>query len=326
MTYFITAVRLFAVGILLAFAGSAAAQQVYPIKPIRFIVPYPPGGSTTNIARLVGQKLNEAWNQPVIIDNRGGADTIIGTEALAKSPADGYTIILVACTHVINSSLRQNLPYDAIKDFAAVATLTNTESILVAHPSLAANNLQELITLAKSRPGQLNSATVGSGTVTHLAGELFNIMVGVRIQNIPYKGTGQALTDLIGGQVQLSFNNPLAVIPHVKSGRLKAIAVSGERRLPALPQVPTFTEAGLPGFDAKNWFGVLAPAGTHREIIDKLAAEIARILAKPEVRETLINQGVEPLISTPAQFSALMKADFAKYADIIKTANIKLEN
>ena len=324
MKFSTTWARAWTASVLMVLAGSAAAQQIYPSKPIRFIVPFPPGGANNILTRLLGQKLAESWGQPVIVDNRPGGNTVIGTEALVRSPPDGYTIMLVVSTHVI-TPLLLSTPYDPIRDFAPVATVDSGELILVLNPSVPANTLQEFIALVKSRPGQFNHATPGSGGITHLAAELFSIMTGVKMQHVPYKGGGPALTDVIGGQVQLIFQSPPGAIPYIKSGRLKPIAVSGETRLPALPQVPTFTEAGLPGFDVKFWHGVLAPAGTPKAIIDKLSAEIARILNMADIKEKLASQGATPFVSTPEQFGALMKADYARYAKVIKTANIKLE-
>ena len=315
--------RIVAIGVLIAIAGVAAAQQAYPSKPIRFIAPYPAGGPAGALARLVGQKMTESWGQPVIVDHRPGGNTVIGSEALIKSAPDGYTIMVVNTAHIINAHLLPNLPYDSIKDFAPVGTIGSTELVMAVHPAFQANTLQEFIALAKSKPGQLNFASAGTGGVFHLAGELFNSMAGVKLQHVAYKGTAPGLTDLIGGHVHMAFVVPLSVAPHIKGGRLKGIAISGATRLPALPQVPTFTESGLPGFDARFWFGVLAPAATPKEIIDKLSAEIARILALPEIKENLLSQGMEPFISSPEQFAALMKADLAKFAGIIKAANIK---
>lgn len=325
MRFFAAPIRLLVLSLLLAFAGSASAQQGYPNKPIRFIVPYAPGGSTSNVARLIGQKLTEAWGQQVIIDNRPGGNTVIGSEALAKSPPDGYTISLAASTHATVPHLLASLPYDPIKDFTPVATLVTTQLVLVLHPSVPANNLQEFIALAKSKPGQLNFASVGTGSSTHLAGELFNNVAGVKMQQVPYKGTAPALTDLIGGQVQLNFDTPITSIPHIKSGKLKAIAITGKTRLAALPQVPTFAEAGLPNYDFQLWMGVLAPAGTPKEIVNKLNTEIAKILTMPDMKEKLVSQGLEPFVSTPDQFAALIKSDITKFGQVIKTANIKLE-
>ena len=310
--------------VLLAWPIVALAQATYPAKPIRLIVPFPPGGSTTIIARLIGQKLTASWGQQVVVDNRGGGNTIIGSEALVKAPPDGYTILLVTSTHVINPSLLAT-PYDAIRDFAPVATLVGTETLMVVNPALPANNLQEFIALAKSKPGQLNFATSGSGTTNHLAIELFSILAGVRMQHIPHKGAGPAVTDLIGGQVQMFMNNAVPLTPFVKSGRIRAIAVSGGTRLLSLPEVPTFTEAGLPGYEVKSWQGILAPARTAKGVIDKLSEEISRILRRPDVRDNLLIMGAEPFISTPQQFSALIKSDMVKYAKLIKEANIKLE-
>jgi len=319
--------RLLIAGLLVALTGPAAAQQAYPTKLIRFIVPFPPGGSLDPVARLVGQKLAESWGQAVIVDNRPGGNTVIGSEALVKSPPDGYTILLVGgSTHLINSLLIKNLPYDSIKDFAPIATLVRSEYLLVLHPSVPANNLHEFIALAKSQPGKLNYSSSGSGNLNHLAGEYFNMLAGVKLQHIPYKGGGPALTDLISGQVQAHFNVPIGLAPHIKSGKLKAIAITGENRSASLPQVPTFTEAGLPDFDLKSWQGVFAPAGTPKAVIDRLSAEMGRTLTMPDVREKLANQGMEPFFSNAEQFAALMHTDLARFAKIIKISNIKFEN
>ncbi len=308
----------------LLYSALAQAQTHYPAKPIRLIVPFVPGGSTTIVARLIGQKLTDAWGQQVVVDNRGGGNTIIGSDAMVKAAPDGYTILHVTSTHVINPSLLKT-PYDAVKDFAPVATMVATETLLVVNPSLPANNLQELIALAKAKPGHLNFASSGSGTTNHLAIELFSIMAGIKMQHIPHKGAGPAVTDLIAGQVQVFTNNALPLTPFVKSGRIRALAVSGETRLLSLPDVPTFTQAGLPGFDVKSWQGILAPAKTPPAVIDKLSREIGRILRAPEVRDTLLVMGADPLVSTPQQFSALIKADLVKYAKLIKDAKIRLE-
>jgi len=318
--------RVFALlGVLMALAGPASAQQVYPSKPIRIILTVAAGGSATVFTRLIGQKLTDSWGQPVLVDNRPGGNTIIGTEAVAKSPPDGHTILLASAAFVTLPSLVPHLPYDAMRDFAPVATLVGTEFLLALHPSVPANNLQEFIALARSRPGQFNFASAATGGPTHLAGELFNMMAGVKTQHVPYKGAGQILPDLLGGQVQFSFIGPANVAAHINSGKLKGIAYSGRTRLPVLPEVPTFTEAGLPGFDVRTWYGIVAPAGTPKAIIDKMSTEIAKILAMPDVREKLLSQDAEPLISTPEQFAVLMKADMARYAKVIKAAGIKIE-
>ena len=324
MKNFSAVVRTVTVGLLMGFAGSVAAQQDYPNKPIRLIVPFPPGGSTTIIARLIGQKLTESWGQQVIVDNRGGGNTIIGTEALAKSAPDGYTILLVTSTHIINPSLLTT-PYDALKDFAPVATVVGTETLMVLSLSVPANNLLEFIALGKAKPGEINYASSGSGTTNHLAGELFCILAGVKMQHVPYKGAGPATTDIIGGQVQMFMNNAVPLIPLVKSAKMRAVAISGPNRLIALPEVPTFAQAGLPSFDGKSWQGILAPAGTPKAVVDKLSREIAKILATPEFVEKLAVLGAEPFVGSSEQFSELLKTDMVKYARIIKAANIKLD-
>jgi tripartite-type tricarboxylate transporter receptor subunit TctC len=323
---FSTIVRIVSCGLVMMAGGPVIAQPVYPGKPIRMIVPFPPGGSIDPVARLISPKLAESFGQPVLVDNRPGANGTIGTDILAKSPPDGYTIILLgASTHVTNALLMRNLPYDSFKDFAPVATIQRSDYVLVVHPALPANTLKELVALAKSRPGQISYASSGNGNLNHLAAELFNMMTGVKTHHVPYKGGGQALTDLMSGQVQMHFSVLISAIPQIRSGRLKAIAIGGDTRFAALPQVPTFTEAGLPGFSLRPWQGVLAPARTPRPIIDRLSGEIARIVALPEIRERLVSLGMQPLISTPEQFAALMADDMAKSSAVIKAANIGLE-
>ena len=326
MKLFPIVARMLIAGAVVAFASSIAAQQPYPTKPIRLIVPFPPGGSTTLVARLVGQKLSETWGQPVIVDNRPGANGVIGSAELVKAAPDGHTILLVVNTHAINSLVMRTLPYDTIKDFAPVATLYSFELVLVAHPSVPAGNLRDFIALAKSKPGQVRYASGDNGGLTHLASEMFNTEASVKIQSIPYKGSGPALNDTVGGHVETYFSSPTAVLQFIRTGKLKAYAISGKTRSSALPEVPTFAEAGLPGFDASAWCGILAPAATPKEIINKLSTEIARIISTPEFRENLVSQGLETLVSTPDQFAALIRTDIAKYDRIIKTANIKFDN
>ena len=311
-------------GALIAAGCGTFAQQGYPSKPIRLIVPYPPGGGTTIVAHLLSTRLNESWGQSLIVDNRGGGGGIIGTTAMLQAPPDGYTLLLASSTHVTNPLLLA-VPYDAIKDFAPVTSLYSSELVLVANPKLPANSLQEFIALAKSQAGKLNYGVVSVGGTTHLAGELLNVLAGIKTQHVAYKGAGPAMQDLIGGQVQFSFVAPAAALSYLKNGQLKAIAISGERRLPAMPQVPTFAEAGLPDFQSRVWFGILARAGTPKEIVDKLASEIGRIMMLPEMKEKLAGQGQEPFVAGPEQFSAVMKSDMARYANLVKSANIKLE-
>jgi tripartite-type tricarboxylate transporter receptor subunit TctC len=302
------------------------AQQPYPSKPIRLIVPYPPGGTTSTFARLIGDKLTASWGHNVIVDNRPGGNTIIGTEMLFRAVPDGHTIMFLDSAHVINPSLFPYLPYVAVKDFAPVGTLATTELLLAVHPSVPANSLQEFMAYAKARPGQVNYASSGTGSVSHLSSELLNMLAEIKLVHIPYKGAAAALTDLMGGHVQMYFAAPISAIPHVKAGKIKAIAVPADTRLTALPDVPTFREAGMPNFSARNWYGVLAPGGTPRPVVNKLSTEIARILRMPDVRERLTGMGMNPLVTTPEEFTALMRADLAKFAKIIKTANIKPEN
>lgn len=322
MNFFTPFMRLCTTSLLLAFALSAGAQQSYPNKPIRLIIPNPPGGGTDIIGRMIGQKLAERWGQPVIVDNRGGANGFIGGEAMARAAPDGYTIGLITTTHVISPSLFP-APYDAIKDFAGVAGLARAEQVLVSHPSLPVNTVSELIAYAKSRPGQLNTGSGGAGSMPRLASALFDMMTGTTIQNINYKGTAQTMVDLLGGQIHLSFSLPAAAIPHIKTGKLKAIAVSGDSRMPALPDVPTFAQAGLSDFRIDNWYGIVAPANTPAAIINQLSAEIGKILTIPEIVEKINGHSMEPFIANATQFSKLMQTDMAKYSNVIKTANIK---
>ena len=308
---------------LLLIAGPAAAQQDYPSKPIRLVVPYSSGSSDV-VARLVGPKLSEAWKQPVIVDNRPGANAVIGTDAVAKAPPDGYTLLMALGTHVISPHLIAT-PYHSLNDFAAVATVAAAELGLGLHPAVPASTLQEFIALAKSKPGQLNYSTTQIGGNQHLAGELFTILTGAKLTAVPYKGGGEAMSAVVGGHVQAYFGSIASLAPNMRSGKLKGIAVSGDRRHPAVPDVPTFAEGGVKNFDVRLWYAVLAPAGTPKPIVDKLSAEIRGILAAPEFQATLAKQGLDAFISTPEQFSALMKSDFDRYARIVKTANIKVE-
>jgi len=324
MIGFNAVVRMAIVGLIIGLAGSVAAQQTYPNKPIRIIVPFPPGGSNDVVGRTLAQKLAESLGVQTLLENRGGGNAIIGTDVLAKSPPDGYTIMVTSITTHIITPLLMHTPYDALKDFAPVSTIDSSESIIVIHPSVPANTLQEFIALAKSKPGQLNYGTSTTSGVVMTAS--FCIRAGISMQHIPYKGAGPVLTDLMGGQIQMFFSTPSSMVAFVKGGKLRAIAVTGETRLPALPNVPTLTESGIPNFDMKGFRGVLAPLGTPKPIIDKLSAAINKILIMPDVREKLASQGMDPFILTPEQFAARMRSDTAKYAQVIKAANIKLEN
>jgi tripartite-type tricarboxylate transporter receptor subunit TctC len=310
-----------------AVATSQTAQttQNYPAKPIRIIVPYAPGASTDAMARLFGTEMQKTWGQSVFNDYKPGGNTIIGSEALTKSPADGYTILLVVNTHAINPLLSK-LPYDPIKDFAPITTIGVSEYMLAVHPSVPANTLKDFVAYAKSKNGELNYSTSGAGGLGHLSAELFNMLAGVKSQHIPFKGGAPSVQALVAGEVQLCFIHPINVLSLIKAGKLKAIAISGKNRLATLPDMPTFAEAGMPALESTNWFGMLAPAGTPRDILNKLSAEMNRTQMAPEMKEKLTAQGVEPFPGSPDQFAALIKSDMDKFAKVVKAANIKLEN
>lgn len=301
---------------------TAAAE--YPEKPVRIIVPFAPGGPNDILARVVGQKFTESWGRQVIIDNRAGGGTIIGSELAARATPDGYTLLMVSTSHAVNPSLVKKLPYDTLRDFAPVIRLTASPNVLVVNPSVPVLLVSELIALAKARPGEINYASGGTGTATHLAGELLCITAGARMTHIPYKGAAPATVDLLSGAVSWMFGTILPTLPYVKAGRLRAIAVSGAKRSPALPDVPTVAET-LPGFEAESWYGIFAPAQTPREVIAKLNRESARILGTSEIREYLLREGAEPVGGTPEEFAAYFKSEIAKWARVIRDAGIKSE-
>jgi tripartite-type tricarboxylate transporter receptor subunit TctC len=303
-----------------------AAADTYPTKPIKLVVPFPAGGATDIIARVVAQKAHEAWRQPVIVDNRPGAGGNIGADLVAKSPADGYTLLMgTVGTHAINSSLYSKMPYDHLKDFQAVTLVATVPNVLVVHPSVPAKSVKDLIALAKAKPGQLNFASTGNGTSIHLCGELFKTMASVDIVHIPYKGSAPALTDLLGGQVNLMFDNLPPSMPHIKAGKLRPLAVTTAKRASALPDVPTMAEAGVPGFEAFAWFGLFAPAGAPKEIVAKWVAEVQKALKQPEVQEKLAGQGADPVGSTSEEYTAFVKAETTKWAAVVKKSGAKLD-
>src|SRR5688572_18634979 len=307
-------------------AHTSAAAQAYPQKPIRLVVGVPAGGTTDVVARLVGQKLGEQLAQQVVIENRGGAGGNIGAELVAKAPPDGYTLFLATIgTMTINPSLYSKMPFDTLRDFAAISQLTSMPQLLVVHPSVPVKSVKELIAYAKARPGQLNFASGGAGTAIHLAGELFKTMAGVEMVHIAYKGSAPAMTDLISGQVTVMFDQILTALPHVKSGRLRALAVTTEKRSPAAPQIPTIAEAALPGYAVTTWHGLLAPAGTPREIVNRLSSETARALQSPDIRDRFAAQGVDPISSTPEQFAAMMKSELEKWRKVIAASGTKID-
>jgi tripartite-type tricarboxylate transporter receptor subunit TctC len=306
-----------------ATTGSALAQS-YPSKPIRFVVPFAPGGTTDILARLIAQRLAEPIGQTVVIDNRPGANGALGSEIVAKSPPDGHTIIMGYLGSLgINPNLYAKLPYDAIRDFAPITLAASTTQAIASHPSLPARNARDLIDLARSRPGQITYASAGIGAPSHLAGELFKSMAKIDMVHIPYKGSGAALADLLGGHVAISFGGLAAVAPQVKAGRLRVLAVANAKRSPGYPDIPTVAEAGLPGYEVQSWFGVLAPAGTPREIVQRLHTEIVRILTAQDVKGRLAGDGAEVVANTPEQFAAYIRAEIAKWGKVIRDARIR---
>ncbi|TMG84559.1 MAG: tripartite tricarboxylate transporter substrate binding protein [Betaproteobacteria bacterium] len=303
-----------------------AAEQAYPSRPIRLVVPFPPGGSLDVVARAIGQKLTDAWGQPVIIDNRPGAGGNIGADLVAKSAPDGYTILEGALsTHAVNVSLYAKMPYDPIKDFVPITLVAVTPNVLVVHPSVPVNSVPELVAYAKAHPGKLSFGSGSNGSAGHLAGELFKTEAGVNMVHIPYKGGAPAMQDLLGGQIQLMFDNLANSMQQVRAGKLKALAVTTARRSPLVPELPTLAETGLPGFDIYTWWGFMAPAGTPREIVAKWNAEVARILNTPEMKSFFAQQGAEPAPTSPDEFAALIRSEIPKYAKIIKASGAKVD-
>jgi len=305
---------------------NATAVAQYPAKPIRLVVPFPAGGPTDIVGRTVAQKLSETLAQPVIVDNRAGAGGVIGTEQVAKAPPDGHTVLLGTIGGLaVAMSLYPNRGYDTLRDFTPVAQAVTVTNILVVHPSLPVNNVRELVALARAKPGTLNYASSGSGTVTHLAGELLKTMARVNIVHIPFKGGAPALTALMSGEVEMNFENSLIVVPHIKAGKVRALAVTGAQRSRLMPELPTIAEGGLPGYNASGWYGFIVPAAVPKEIVARLATEISRILRMPDVIERLSGQGAEPVGDSPAQFAAFIRAEIEKWTRLVKTANMKAD-
>ncbi len=315
--------RLLAALLLGACMGTAVAQD-YPVKTVRWISPWPPGGANDIFSRLIAQKLTESLGQTVIVDNRPGAAGAIGTEAAAKAPADGYTLTLGSSpTHAIAPSLNPALPYDPLRDFDAVILVAVVPNVLVVNPALPVNSVKELMAYAKSQPGKLNFASAGNGTSQHLSGELFKVMTGVDMVHVPYKGTAPALNDLLAGQVQLSFDNIPALLPHIQSGKLRALAVTPALRSVALPDLPTVAEAGVPGYDASVWFGVFVPAGTPRPVIQRLYTDITKALAAPDLKARMAAMGAEVSGMGPDEFREFWRKEIPKWAGVVKAAGIK---
>ena len=307
-------------------ANAQTASAAYPTKPIRLVVPFVAGGTTDILGRAAAAELTKAGMQTVV-ENRPGAGGNIGAEMVAKAAPDGYTLLVgTVGTHGINQSLYGKLPYDPIKDFAPITLLATVPNVLVVHPSLPAKNVKELIDLAKSKPGKLNYASSGNGTSIHLSAELFKTMTGTFMTHIPYRGSSAALTDLVGGQAELMFDNLPSALPYIKSGKLRALGVTSDKRSPALPDVPTIAEAGpIKGYEASSWFGVLAPAGTPKEIVDKLHQTLSKALGTPELREKLVSQGADPVGNTPDQFAEHIQKETAKWSKVVKASGAKID-
>jgi tripartite-type tricarboxylate transporter receptor subunit TctC len=304
-------------------AGTAVAQD-YPTRPVRWVSPWPPGGANDIFSRAIAQKLSDAFGQPVVVDNRAGAAGAIGTEHVAKSPADGYVLTLGSSpTHAIAPSLNPALPYDPLRDFAAVTLVAVVPNVLVVNPTLPAKSVRELIGLARAKPGSLNFGSAGNGASQHLSAELFKVLAGVDMVHVPYKGTTPALADLLAGQVQLAFDNIPALLPHIQSGKLRALAVTSAARSQALPDLPTVAETGLPGYDASVWFGVFVPAGTPRPVINRLHAEINKALAAPDLKARMASMGAEVSSMGPDEFREFWRREIPKWAEVVKAANIK---
>ncbi|QNN59780.1 tripartite tricarboxylate transporter substrate binding protein [Diaphorobacter ruginosibacter] len=311
---------------LAASSFAAFAQAVYPSKPVRIIVPYPAGGTTDIIARIAANQLTERLKQSFIVENKAGASGAIGSQAVAQAAPDGYTLVMAtASSHGINSALQKSLPYDAVKDFAPITVVANTPNIIIANPAVPVKNLQELIALAKKEPGRINFGSTSAGGSPHMSAELLKMMAGIDMTHVPYKGAAPMLTDLIGGQVQIGFDNLPSSIGFVKSGKVRALAVTTARRWPGAPDIPTVAESGVPGYEVSGWFGLLAPAGTPREILNKLQGTIAEAVKSPEVAKQLNDLGAEPVANKPEVFAQEIKDDVEKWRKVVKTTGVKLD-
>lgn len=310
----------------MSFLAVGAVAQTYPSKPVRIVIPFPPGGGTDSIVRAFSARFAEALGQPLVIDNRSGANGNVGTELVAKSPADGYTLLKNGSgTLAINPGLYSRLPYDPLRDFAPISLTVLQPHVLTVHPSIPVRTVTDLVRLARSQPGKLNFASSGNGSLAHLGGELFKSAAGIDVVHVPYKGAAPALVDLLGGQVHMVFASSPAVMPHIRTGRLKALAVTTAKRIGVMPEVPTVSESGLSGFVLIGWYGLLAPAGTPGTIVCRLNADLTRTLGLPDVRERLGGLGLEIETSTPEAFGGFMAAEISKYAKVVRSANIRVE-
>ena len=318
------ALHLAVIAMLSAMLPAMVIAQTYPHKPIRFVVPFGVGGPGDAIGRMIGRQLTESLGQPVVIDNRSGATTIIGTELTAKSLPDGYTLLLISTTHAVNPGLFPKLPYDPIKDFSPVTLITATPFMLGIHPSVAAHSVSEFVAIARNKPGSLNYGSSGAGSSIHLTTELLKAAANIQMTHVPYKGSGPAFIDLIGGQIQMLFSSTVSTMPHVKSGKVRGLAITSLKRAPALPEIPTIAES-YPGFESSSWFGMLVPAKTPPAVIDRLLKDTRAALKSPDVHQSLLSQGAEPGGQSPAEFGAYFQAEIRKWAKVIKSAGIKLE-
>jgi tripartite-type tricarboxylate transporter receptor subunit TctC len=309
----------------IAFGATHALSETFPTKPVRMIVPFAAGGGADIVGRLVAQKLGDGWGQTVVVDNRPGAGGNIGTEIVARAPADGYTLLLVGPNHTVNISLFSKIPYDPVNDFAPVSVVTSAPYLLLVNPSVGVNTVADFIALAKARPGKILYASAGNGTAGHLGMELIKTMAGIDVVHIPYKGSPPALTDLLAGQVSAAFDNVLSSAPHVKAGKLRAIAVSTSKRSSAMPDVPTVAESGLPGFEVAVWQGILAPAGTPRSTVDALHAAIITALARPDMKGRMAANGTDIIGNSPAEFAAFIKSDIVKWAKVVKNSGARVD-
>ncbi len=309
----------------LVFANAAGAQS-YPAGPMTMVVPFPPGGGTDILGRTLAQKLNEAWGQPVVVDNRAGANGVIGTALVARAAPDGHTMLIVPGGLAVNPAIRKNLPYDTLKDLAPVTQLASSPLVLAVHPSFPPKSVKEMVAFAKARPGEINFGTSGNGSPPHLAAELFKLLAGVRMTHIPYKGAGPAAVDLISGQIALYFMNALQVVPYVRSGQVRALGLTSAARSNALPGVPTIAEAGVTGYELTHWYGLLVRSGTPRASINKLQTEMVRILRLPEVEKRLTSEGATLVASTPEQFTEFLSGEMKKAGQIVKASGMTESN
>ncbi len=312
-------------GFALVFCAAQALAQNYPSKPIKVLVGVPPGGPTDSVLRAISPELSEALGQPIVVENKPGASAVLATDATAKAAPDGYTLTFIYITHATNPTLMKSLPYDSLADLAPVTMVGRQSMVLLAHPSFPANNVKELIAAAKASPGKIDYGASDSGSAPHLAGELFKMMAGVDLTPVPYKGTAPAMTDLLAGHIPVMFVSNISALPHVKSGKLKALGVTGAQRTPQAPEIPTISESGLPGYEVYGWYGFAAPARTPRPVINRIYTEVAKLAQDPKMKARLANQGLELVGNTPEEFDAFIRAEIAKWSKVLKAAGIKSE-